>query len=151
METQRIEVMTDPFSQRWRLYISYTLSAWGNRTWEFASVVFLVDLFGGSLLYASLLGLLENVVGIIGGPFVGKYLDRTNRLVAVRRLMVGQNLSVTAVSILFGLALLQSVSQSGRWAVWGVLLVGASVCKVRPSVFFFECAGTTSHSNDACI
>ncbi len=63
-------------------------------------MVFLVDLFGGSLLYPSLLGLLENVVGLVAGPYIGRYLDRTNRLEAVRRLMIGQNLSVSVVRFL---------------------------------------------------
>ena len=33
---------------RWHLYASYGLAAWGDRMWEFASVVFLLDLFPGN-------------------------------------------------------------------------------------------------------
>jgi hypothetical protein len=89
-----------PFEMRFRLYFCYLFSAWGDRQWEFASVIFLIDLFGGSLLYASILGLVETTVGILTAPYIGARLDRSDRLQAMIFMVVCQNTIVAAGSLM---------------------------------------------------
>ena len=70
------------YRERHALYVSYFFAAFGDRMWEFASLVFLMSLFPSSLLAASLLGLLETGAAIVCSPALGRYIDRTPRLQA---------------------------------------------------------------------
>jgi iron-regulated transporter 1 len=113
------------------IYISYFFAAWGDRMWEFAAIIFLLDLFPGTLLPSSLLGLAETGAGILGSTVIGAYIDRTNRLTVVRQSVVAQNLSITAAGVLFFIALrnTDSWSSSTMWWVFGGLSLCACVAR----------------------
>ena len=83
--------------------------------WEFAAIVFLMELFPTSLLAPSLFGFFENLAGILAGSWVGSYIDRHERLMSIRTSVVGQNAVIAVASAAFGLALRrESVSEIGR-------------------------------------
>lgn len=84
-----------------RLYTSHFLSYWNSRTFEFGAVLFLAAIFPGTLLYASIYALGRSLAGALLSAQIGKYVDRTNRLKAVRYSIICQRLSVAASCGLF--------------------------------------------------
>ena len=90
---------------KYYLYFTYFFSAWGDRMWEFAVIVFIMDLYPGTLLYASLFGLVEKLAAILGGPSVGRRIDKNDRLVSMRTAIVAQNASICIASIIFFMGL----------------------------------------------
>ena len=68
-----------------RLYISHTLSTWNSRTFEFGAVIFLAAIFPGTLFYASCYALFRSAAAALLSSWVGGLVDRTHRLVLVRR------------------------------------------------------------------
>jgi hypothetical protein len=51
-------------------------STWGERAWEFAVGLIMLELHPSSLLYVSLFGLLDAAVLVVFGAAVGAYVDR---------------------------------------------------------------------------
>lgn len=51
-------------------------STWGERAWEFAVGLILLELYPTSLLYVSIFGLLDAAVVVLFGAAVGAYVDR---------------------------------------------------------------------------
>jgi iron-regulated transporter 1 len=99
-------ISSSDFSRSSRaLYASYFFAAWGDRMWEFAAIIFLIDLFPSSLLYSSVFGLVEKLAGIAAGPEIGRAVDQSDRLSLVRWTILGQNGSVCFASVLFWAAL----------------------------------------------
>jgi iron-regulated transporter 1 len=88
-------------SSRTSLYVSQGLSSWGDRMWEFASFIFLVDVFPDSLLPAALLGFVVEGSAILFGPALGRKIDSWNRLRSICTALLTQNTSVAAASFLF--------------------------------------------------
>lgn len=61
----------------WRLYASHALCTWGERAWEFAVGLIMLELNdGSSLLYVALFGLLDAAAQVVFGAAVGSYVDR---------------------------------------------------------------------------
>ena len=87
------------------LYASYFFAAWGDRMWEFAAILFLLDIFPSTLLPSSLFGFFESLAGILGGPRVGAYIDQNDRLKVIQTSILGQNSVIYVASIVFHLAL----------------------------------------------
>ena len=127
-----------PYSQRHSLYISYLFAAFGDRMWEFASLVFLMSLFPTSLLAASLLGLLETGAAIVCSPALGRYIDRTSRLQAALCSVAGQNIAVSAGGVILYFLLTTAetgwLTERGRWIGWALLSVAAMVARVSSSL-----------------
>jgi iron-regulated transporter 1 len=67
-----------------RLYISHTLSAWNSRMFEFGAVLFLASIFPGTLLYASIYALVRALSAVALSSWLGAWVDRSDRLVALR-------------------------------------------------------------------
>lgn len=67
-----------------RLYISHGLSAWGDRMWEFAIALLLINIWPGSLLLVALYGLIVASAVVFCGPLIGEWVDHSNRLTVVR-------------------------------------------------------------------
>jgi iron-regulated transporter 1 len=84
-----------------RLYTSHFLSYWNSRTFEFGAVLFLAGIFPGTLLYASIYALGRALTGTLLSPKVGSYVDRTNRLKAIRSSIIWQRFPVAASCGLF--------------------------------------------------
>lgn len=67
-----------------RLYISHFLSTWNSRAFEFGAVLFLASIFPHTLLPLSIYALVRSAAAIVVGPFLGRAIDRRNRLQIVR-------------------------------------------------------------------
>lgn len=67
-----------------RLYVSHTLSTWNSRVFEFGAYLFLAAIFPGTLLPASVYALARAASAALLSPWLGSYMDRNDRLVAVR-------------------------------------------------------------------
>lgn len=93
-----------------RLYTSHLLSTWNSRLFEFGAVLFLADIFPGSLLPLSIYALVRNAAAILGAQAVGDAVDgagrRGRRLGVVRLSIVAGRISVAgscAICILLDL------------------------------------------------
>ncbi|KAF2127936.1 hypothetical protein P153DRAFT_294412 [Dothidotthia symphoricarpi CBS 119687] len=78
----------------WKLYISHTLSTWNARTFEFGAVIFLSTIFPGTLFFASCYALFRSAAAAVLGPWIGRMVDRGNRLHVVRQSIIWQRVSV---------------------------------------------------------
>jgi iron-regulated transporter 1 len=124
------------FSTAYCLYFSYFFAAFGDRMWEFASVVFLLDLFPDTLLPPSLLGLIENSVGILLSGKVGAFIDTNNRLITIRYSILGQNLACFTASLLLFFGIINSTqwSQRSLWGIFSILVLCACLAKLSSSM-----------------
>ncbi|KAK4100332.1 hypothetical protein N658DRAFT_508048 [Parathielavia hyrcaniae] len=88
-----------------RLYVSHFLSTWNSRVFEFGAVLYLAQIFPGTLLLMSVYALTRGLAAILFAPVVGQYVDTGNRLQVVRVSIVSQRLVVAAsCGIFYGLA-----------------------------------------------
>ncbi|KAF7197034.1 Solute carrier family 40 member 1 [Pseudocercospora fuligena] len=78
------------------LYVSHFLSTWNSRVFEFGAFLFLANIYPQTLLPASVYALARAGSAAIVSPWLGPYIDRANRLKAVRISIVGQRLAVAA-------------------------------------------------------
>jgi iron-regulated transporter 1 len=67
-----------------RLYISHALSAWNSRSFEFGAFLFLANIYPNTLLPASVYALARAASAALLSPWLGLYIDRADRLKAVR-------------------------------------------------------------------
>ena len=67
-----------------RLYFSHFLSTWNSRTFEFAALLVVARLFQETLLPVSIYALFRAGSAICFAPFIGRYVDRGDRLKTVR-------------------------------------------------------------------
>ena len=112
----------------------YFFAAWGDRMWEFSSVVFMLNLFPNTLLPPSLFGLLETIAGILGSSAIGRFIDSSDRLTAVRTSIVVQNTAICGASILYYFALINNWATDTLWGVFSALVVCACFAKWASSL-----------------
>jgi Ferroportin1 (FPN1) len=67
-----------------RLYISHFLSTWNSRVFEFGAVLFIAEIFPGTLLAVSIYAVVRSASAIVLAPQVGRYIDANDRLKVVR-------------------------------------------------------------------
>lgn len=67
-----------------RLYISHALSTWNSRLFEFGAFLFLANIYPNTLLPASVYALARAASAALLSPWLGSYIDRADRLKAVR-------------------------------------------------------------------
>ena len=67
-----------------RLYISHALSTWNSRLFEFGAFLFLANIYPNTLLPASVYALARAASAALLSPCLGSYIDRADRLKAVR-------------------------------------------------------------------
>lgn len=84
-----------------KLYLSHTLSTWCSRTFEFGAVLALAAIFPGTLLYASCYALIRSAAAAVLSSWIGEFVDRSNRLSAVRHSIIWQRVPVALSCILF--------------------------------------------------
>ena len=58
------------------LYASHALSTWGQRMWEFAVGLIMLQLYPSSLVLVSAFGLADGLAKVFSGSFTGAYIDR---------------------------------------------------------------------------
>ncbi len=68
-----------------RLYISHALSTWNSRMFEFGAVLFLAEIFPGTLFYASFYALVRALFAAVLSSWVGGQMDKSHRLKAIRQ------------------------------------------------------------------
>ncbi|KAF4975832.1 hypothetical protein FZEAL_7451 [Fusarium zealandicum] len=114
-----------------RLYVSHTLSTWNSRVFEFGSVLYLASIFPGTLLPLSVYAMARGAAAIALSSWVGQYIDREDRLKAVRLSIVSQRL-VVAVSCAIFLVLgrVQDLSPGLRNGLLALLVLMACIEKL---------------------
>ncbi|XP_029936968.1 solute carrier family 40 member 1 [Myripristis murdjan] len=87
-------------SARFLIYMGHALSTWGDRMWNFAVAVFLVELYGNSLLLTAVYGLVVAGSVLLLGAIIGDWVDRNPRLKVAQTSLVVQNCCVILCGIL---------------------------------------------------
>nr|XP_031307644.1 solute carrier family 40 member 1 isoform X1 [Camelus dromedarius]XP_031307645.1 solute carrier family 40 member 1 isoform X1 [Camelus dromedarius] len=87
-------------SAKFLLYLGHSLSTWGDRMWHFAVSVFLVELYGNSLLLTAVYGLVVAGSVLILGAIIGDWVDKNARLKVAQTSLVIQNVSVILCGII---------------------------------------------------
>lgn len=115
-----------------RLYTSHFLSTWNSRVFEFGAVLFLAKLFPDTLLYSSVYALGRAASAICFSPSVGSYIDRTERLKAVRVSIVGQRLTVILSSMALWVMSIEIMPDYGwlKLFLFGIICLLACVEKL---------------------
>ncbi|KAL3161599.1 hypothetical protein ABBQ32_010458 [Trebouxia sp. C0010 RCD-2024] len=89
------------------LYATHWLSTWGQRVWEFAIGLIMLEVYPSSLALVSAFGLVDSLAKVFCGSSVGSYIDRTTRLKAACSMYVMQHTALV-LSALSALVSLQS-------------------------------------------
>jgi len=114
-----------------RLYVSHGLSAWGDRMWEFAIALLLINIWPGSLLLVALFGATEAIAVVFAGPIIGDWVDAYERLSVVRTSLFAGNgaviVSATVIIVLLWRAFSHDVA---FWTLVILLLISGSVTKL---------------------
>jgi len=108
------------------LYISHTISTWNSRGFEFGAVLFLATIYPGTLLPMSIYALIRALAATTLSPFLGKYIDSSDRLQVVRISILGQRVAVVLSCAVFLILLLlqESLLQIGSGGLFvGVILL----------------------------
>ncbi|TMS06145.1 Solute carrier family 40 member 1 [Larimichthys crocea] len=96
-----IESVRDFFtSAKFLIYMGHALSTWGDRMWNFAVAVFLVELYGNSLLLTAVYGLVVAGSVLLLGAIIGDWVDRNPRLKVAQTSLLVQNSCVIVCGIL---------------------------------------------------
>ncbi|XP_067405143.1 ferroportin [Emydura macquarii macquarii] len=87
-------------SAKFLLYLGHALSTWGDRMWHFAVAVFLVELYGNSLLLTAVYGLVVAGSVLLLGAIIGDWVDKNSRLKVAQTSLIVQNASVILCGII---------------------------------------------------
>ncbi|XP_036396891.1 solute carrier family 40 member 1-like [Megalops cyprinoides] len=82
------------------IYLGHALSTWGDRMWNFAVAVFLVELYGNSLLLTAVYGLVVAGSVLLLGAIIGDWVDKNSRLKVAQTSLTVQNCAVILCGIL---------------------------------------------------
>lgn len=87
-------------SSKFLIYLGHAMSTWGDRMWNFAVAVFLVELYGNSLLLTAVYGLVVAGSVLLLGAIIGDWVDKNPRLKVAQTSLVVQNSSVILCGVL---------------------------------------------------
>ncbi|XP_023665740.1 solute carrier family 40 member 1-like [Paramormyrops kingsleyae] len=87
-------------SAKFLIYLGHALSTWGDRMWNFAVAVFLVELYGNSLLLTAVYGLVVAGSVLLLGALIGDWVDKNSRLKVAQTSLIVQNLAVVLCGVL---------------------------------------------------
>ncbi|KAM9850460.1 solute carrier family 40 member 1 [Aulostomus maculatus] len=87
-------------SAKFLIYMGHALSTWGDRMWNFAVAVFLVELYGNSLLLSAVYGLVVAGSVLLLGAIIGDWVDKNPRLKVAQTSLLVQNCCVIVCGIL---------------------------------------------------
>ncbi len=92
---------------RYKLYTSHFLSTWNARQFEFSAILFIVDIFPGTLLPSSIFGFCTTLAAVFFSSRIGTLVDTHNRLRVMRWTILLQRASVVlACAVLLGMLFL---------------------------------------------
>ncbi|KAM6985553.1 solute carrier family 40 member 1 [Aplochiton taeniatus] len=80
--------------------MGHALSTWGDRMWNFAVAIFLVELYGNSLLLTAVYGLVVAGSVLLLGAIIGNWVDKNHRLKVAQTSLIVQNCAVIICGIL---------------------------------------------------
>uniref|UniRef100_A0A914WA28 Solute carrier family 40 member n=1 Tax=Plectus sambesii TaxID=2011161 RepID=A0A914WA28_9BILA len=109
-----------------KLYCSYAFSSWGDRLWQFALSLVLVQI-GGDLRLVAINGFVTCLFVLIFASSIGVWIDKTARLTAARTTLTINNITVT-VSATFLLSIfVWKDALENAWNGWlqTILIVSA--------------------------
>ena len=72
------------------LYVSHFISTWNSRGFEFGAILFLANIYPGTLLPMSIYALFRALAAITCSPAIGRCIDTQKRLLVVRLSILGQ-------------------------------------------------------------
>jgi iron-regulated transporter 1 len=113
-----------------KLYISHFLSTWNSRTFEFAAVLFLAAIFPGTLLYASSYALIRALGATLLSSRIGLYVDKTDRLVAIRNSIIWQRIPVAFSCVVFLFLLANPNSVLVFWVCFPLVVILSCIEKL---------------------
>ncbi|XP_077393139.1 solute carrier family 40 member 1 [Festucalex cinctus] len=87
-------------SSKFLIYLGHALSTWGDRMWNFAVAVFLVELYSNSLLLTAVYGLVLAGSVLLLGAIIGDWVDRNPRLKVAQTSLIAQNACVMVCGII---------------------------------------------------
>ncbi|XP_036603872.1 solute carrier family 40 member 1 [Trichosurus vulpecula] len=105
-------------SAKFLLYIGHALSTWGDRMWHFAVSLFLVELYGNSLLLTAVYGLVVAGSVLILGAIIGDWVDKNPRLKVAQTSLIVQNVSVIVCGIILMVVFLHKVALLTMYDGW---------------------------------
>ncbi|XP_053141260.1 solute carrier family 40 member 1 isoform X2 [Hemicordylus capensis] len=100
------------------LYLGHALSTWGDRMWHFAVSVFLVELYGNSLLLTAVYGLVVAGSVLLLGAIIGDWVDKNPRLKVAQTSLIVQNASVILCGILLMMVFLFKTELLALYQGW---------------------------------
>ncbi|XP_068920637.1 ferroportin [Petaurus breviceps papuanus] len=100
------------------LYLGHALSTWGDRMWHFAVSVFLVELYGNSLLLTAVYGLVVAGSVLILGAIIGDWVDKNPRLKVAQTSLIVQNVSVIMCGVILMMVFLHKVDLLTMYNGW---------------------------------
>ncbi|XP_069077662.1 ferroportin-like [Pleurodeles waltl] len=111
--------LANPFrSATFLLYLGHALSTWGDRMWHFAVSVFLVELYGNSLLLTAVYGLVVAGSVLVFGALIGDWVDKNARLKVAQTSLIVQNASVAFCAAMLIVIFLYKVELISLYQGW---------------------------------
>eukprot|EP00667_Euglena_gracilis_P010071 EG_transcript_10240 len=129
---------------RW-VYVSHALTRWNERMWSFAIGLFLVEVFGGSLLLTALYGFSSGGVVLVFGALLGSWLDRTERLKAARWTLYANKGAINCCAVVLVVLLQFDEWLAHAWGGW-LRVVGYGLV-----ILFADIAALASTGNTIAI
>ncbi|KAI4544012.1 hypothetical protein MG293_004278 [Ovis ammon polii] len=108
-------------SAKFLLYLGHSLSTWGDRMWHFAVSVFLVELYGNSLLLTAVYGLVVAGSVLVLGAIIGDWVDKNARLKVAQTSLVIQNVSVILCGVILMMVFLHKNELLTMYHGWVLL------------------------------
>ena len=111
------------------LYTSHILSTWNSRAFEFGAFLFLATIYPQTLLPASIYALTRAGAAATLSPWLGGYIDRSDRLPVVRVSIVGQRVSVAlSCALLFYLCQIPGARADPVWSNAALAVLSTLAC-----------------------
>lgn len=114
----------------WRLYLSRFLGTWGDRWWWFACGMFVFWLKPTDLKYCAYLGLAQDLSKVLLGSYVGSWIDKTERMLAVKVFVFAQNFCITAACTLVAFFFFEKNNEYNPDLFAGIVIGLAAVSEV---------------------
>jgi iron-regulated transporter 1 len=121
------ELNQGPYQNSYILYIMHFCFAFTARMWDMGITFLLADLSDNNLSLVAFSGFLSSLFVVLFMPYIGHYLDETNRLSAAQ-LALGVKLSaiVTAYVLCGYLSLVKGTADFSKILLWFVPFITAS-------------------------
>ncbi|THY21265.1 hypothetical protein D6D00_07260 [Aureobasidium pullulans] len=104
-----------------KLYVSHFLSTWNSRLFEFGAVLFISTIFPGTLFPASIYALTRSASVVVCSTFIGRLIDRSERMHLIRLSIIGQRAATAASCSLLWLLLYYGYTSLDSWSAKAAL------------------------------